>query len=93
MNAMTQQAASHPNGPGVVAIGGGHARRRASWHPPVRASRYGIVSVADDGGSSGRLRDAFAIPAPGDLRKCLAALLPGPTPLGESLEHRFNAGA
>ena len=60
----------NPDGPRVVAIGGGHGL--AATLAAVR--RYAsevtaIVSVADDGGSSGRLRHAFAIPAPGDLRR------------------------
>ena len=50
-----------------------------------------VVSVADDGGSSGRLRDALGIPAPGDLRRCLVAL--GDEPLWcRAFEHRFDAG-
>lgn len=93
MNAITQQAMNFANGPSVVAVGGGHGQAKSLMAIRQFArSVTAIVSVADDGGSSGRLRDAFAIPAPGDLRKCLAALLPGPTPLGESLEHRFKAG-
>jgi len=80
-------------GPRVVAIGGGHGLARSLG----AARRYAgeisaIVSVADDGGSSGRLREALGIPAPGDVRRCITALLPGPSPLGESLEHRFHGG-
>ena len=51
-----------------------------------------VVSVADDGGSSGRLRELLGIPAPGDLRRCLGALLPEASPLGDALEHRFESG-
>jgi len=50
-----------------------------------------VVSVADDGGSSGRLRRDLGILAPGDMRRCLMAL----TPAGrarEALEHRFETG-
>src|ERR1700733_7261232 len=80
-----------PSGPRVVAIGGGHGLAR-SLGAIRRYAREctAIVSVADDGGSSGRLRDALGIPAPGDLRVCLGALLPYPTPLGRALEHRFS---
>src|SRR5439155_27300374 len=59
----------------VVAVGGGHGLAAT-----LRAARRyatdltAIVAVADDGGSSGRLREAFDIPAPGDLRRCLVAL-------------------
>jgi len=54
----------------VVALGGGHGLAATL----SAARRYAgdlaaIVSVADDGGSSGRLRAAFGIPAPGDLRR------------------------
>ena len=81
------------SGPRVVALGGGHglaatlaaARRYAS---DVAA----IVSVADDGGSSGRLRAAFGIPAPGDLRRCLVALADPESPWTTAFEHRFDRG-
>ena len=80
--------------PRVVAIGGGHGL--AQTLKAVR--RYAgeltaVVSVADDGGSSGRLRELLGIPAPGDLRRCLSALLPEGSPLVEALEHRFGSGA
>jgi len=80
-------------GPRVVAVGGGHGLARS-----LGAARHyagalaGVVSVADDGGSSGRLREALDIPAPGDLRRCLGALLPPESPIGHALEHRFPAG-
>ncbi len=52
-----------------------------------------IVSVADDGGSSGRLRAELGIPAPGDLRRCLVALSDVDTsPLAAAFEHRFDDG-
>lgn len=59
----------------VVALGGGHglAATLASWRkitPMITA----IVTVADNGGSSGRLRAEFPILPPGDLRMALAAL-------------------
>lgn len=76
----------------VVALGGGHglavtlqaARRYAD---DITA----IVSVADDGGSSGRLRDALGIPAPGDIRRCLVALAASPM-WAAAFEHRFEGG-
>ena len=84
-----------PGGPAVVAIGGGHGLSQTLRAVRRYAGRItAIVSVADDGGSSGRLRADFGIPAPGDLRKCLGALLPEPaSPLAATLEHRFDAGA
>jgi uncharacterized cofD-like protein len=79
-------------GPRVVALGGGHGLAAT-----LRAARqYGadvtaIVSVADDGGSSGRLREIFGVPPPGDLRKCLVALS-SPSVWSTAFEHRFDAG-
>ena len=78
--------------PAVVALGGGHGL----WATLKAARRYAaditaIVSVADDGGSSGRLRSAFGIPAPGDLRRCLVALADDSLWTG-LFEHRFHAG-
>ena len=77
-------------GPAVVAIGGGHGLARSLGAARRYAGRLtGVASVADDGGSSGRLRQVLGIPAPGDLRRCLGALLPVDTPIGGALEHRF----
>ncbi|HWD23979.1 MAG TPA: uridine diphosphate-N-acetylglucosamine-binding protein YvcK [Acidimicrobiales bacterium] len=83
----------HPDGPSVVAIGGGHGLARTLG----AARRYAksitaVVSVADDGGSSGRLRRDLAIPAPGDIRRALLALLPSPSRLGDALGYRFDRG-
>jgi uncharacterized cofD-like protein len=80
--------------PRVVALGGGHglaaslaALRRVT--PDVTA----IVTVADDGGSSGRLRRDFGVLPPGDLRMALAALC-GDDSWGETwarvVQHRFG---
>jgi uncharacterized cofD-like protein len=53
----------------------------------------GVVSVADDGGSSGRIRRELGLPAPGDLRRCLSALASDDSLIARSLEHRFQAGS
>ena len=77
----------------VVAIGGGHglaATLRAATHYADDVTA--IVSVADDGGSSGRLRELLGIPPPGDIRKCLVALAPPANPLAQAYEHRFEDG-
>jgi uncharacterized cofD-like protein len=79
------------DGPRVAALGGGHgtavtlraARRYAS-------SVTAVVSVADDGGSSGRLRQQFDLVALGDMRKCLVALADGTSVLARAFEHRFG---
>ncbi|MGD0943464.1 MAG: gluconeogenesis factor YvcK family protein [Acidimicrobiales bacterium] len=79
--------------PKVVAIGGGHGLAQTLKAARQYASQLtAVVSVADDGGSSGRLRELLGIPAPGDLRRCIGALLPEPSPLAEALEYRFSRG-
>ncbi len=81
------------HGPKVVALGGGHGLAAS-----LRAVRryasdvVAIVSVADDGGSSGRLRAAFGIPPPGDLRRCLVALADEGSPWTAAFEYRFDGG-
>jgi uncharacterized cofD-like protein len=82
-----------PEGPRVVALGGGHGLAVA-----LRAARLyagditAIVSVADDGGSSGRLRRDLDVLAPGDMRKALAALADDRSSWPSVLEHRFASG-
>ena len=77
----------------VVAVGGGHGTAVS-----LRALRRlatdvtGVVSVADDGGSTGRLRAMLNVAAVGDLRKCLGALADPDNPLTQSFEHRFHVG-
>ncbi len=85
------------NSPQIVAIGGGHGLAMT-----LRAARRysdaitAIVSVADDGGSTGRLRRDLGVLGVGDLRKCLLALADGDdadAPIwAEAWEHRFAAG-
>ncbi len=83
-------------GPTVVALGGGHglaATLRATRR--YAADITAIVSVADDGGSTGRLRSAGERLAPGDLRKCLVALAGESADaaiLARAMEHRFDNG-
>lgn len=78
----------------MVAIGGGHGL--ASTLRAVRsyAGRVtAVVSVADDGGSSGRLREIAGIPAPGDLRRCMVAMAADGSPWAPAFEYRFPAGS
>ncbi len=78
-------------GPRVVAIGGGTGLART-----LRAIRGyagsidAIVTVADDGGSSGRLAQELDIPPPGDIRKCLIALTPEESVWRRLFEYRFT---
>jgi uncharacterized cofD-like protein len=79
--------------PSVVAIGGGHGTAVT-----LRAARRyagtltGIVSVADDGGSSGRLRELLNVVALGDIRKCLVALADEDSALAAAFERRYDEG-
>jgi len=80
------------SGPSVVAIGGGHGLAVVLEAMVDRSSSLtAVVSVADDGGSSGRLRRDLGIVAPGDMRRCLAALTPNGL-IRKALEHRFDHG-
>ena len=82
-----------PDGPSVVAIGGGHGLSAALEAVQLYAGKVtAVVSVADDGGSSGRLIQGMRIPAPGDIRRCLLALTPEPTLISELFAHRFSSG-
>jgi len=81
--------------PHVVAVGGGHglaATIRAARRYAGRTTA--VVATADDGGSTGRLREAMALPAPGDVRHCLVAMAGddsgAATPLVDALEFRFD---
>lgn len=81
-----------PTGPHVVAIGGGHGLAQALVGIQSYASRIdAVVTVADDGGSSGRLTSALDILPPGDLRRCLLALSPEPSLWSEMFEFRFES--
>jgi uncharacterized cofD-like protein len=51
-----------------------------------------IVTMTDDGGSSGRLRRDLGILPPGDVRNCLAALAEAPAPLPDLVQHRIEGG-
>lgn len=78
-------------GPHIVAIGGGTGlstllRGLKEYSDNITA----IVSVADDGGSSGKLREATGIPAPGDLRQCIAALSEAEALTNRLFQYRFS---
>lgn len=78
-------------GPRIVAIGGGHGlstllRGLKAYTRNLTA----IVTVADDGGSSGRLRETYGILPPGDIRNCLAALSNDEQMLTQLFKYRFS---
>ncbi len=81
--------------PGVVALGGGHGLAASlSALRRVTSDLTAVVTVADNGGSSGRLREEFGVLPPGDLRMALAALC-GDDRWGQTwarvLQHRFES--
>ena len=76
----------------VTGIGGGHglaATLRSARH--IAEEVQAVVTVADDGGSSGRLTRTLGIPPPGDIRNCLVALSED-SDLADVYQHRFSAG-
>jgi uncharacterized cofD-like protein len=81
--------------PSVVALGGGHGLAASlTALRSVTTDLTAVVTVADNGGSSGRLRDEFGVLPPGDLRMALAALC-GDDRWGQTwarvLQHRFES--
>lgn len=77
----------------VVGLGGGHGLARTLQAARLYADEVeAVVTVADDGGSSGRLVRELGIPAPGDIRNCLVALSDDPE-LCDLFQHRFGQGA
>lgn len=91
----------------VVAIGGGtglstllKGLKRHALTPALAASGQtsirelcGVVTVSDDGGSSGRLRKEFNMPPPGDVRNCIVALSEDEALLSKLFQHRFQKGS
>jgi uncharacterized cofD-like protein len=91
----------------IVALGGGtglstllrglkeHVFRRTDEHASAErpiADLAAIVTVTDDGGSSGRLRRENRILPPGDIRNCMVALSKDEALLGRLFQYRFHAG-
>ncbi len=77
-------------GPKIVAIGGGTGQAtllRGLKH--YTSNLFAIVTVADDGGSSGRLRRSLGILPPGDIRNCLAALSNNEDLISQLFQYRF----
>jgi len=87
----------------VVAIGGGtglstllKGLKRYVMAPagqPVIGELSGVVTVSDDGGSSGRLRKEFNMLPPGDVRNCIVALSEDEALLARLFQHRFAKGS
>jgi uncharacterized cofD-like protein len=78
-------------GPRIVGIGGGHGLATLLRGLRVHTGNLtAVVTVADDGGSSGRLRERFGILPPGDIRNCLAALSNDEALLTQLFQYRFS---
>ncbi len=81
-------------GPRIVAIGGGTGLSSLLRGLKTYTSNLSvIVTVADDGGSSGRLRDEYRILPPGDFRQCLVALADAEPLMKQLFDHRFKEGS
>ncbi|MEA3489796.1 MAG: gluconeogenesis factor YvcK family protein [Candidatus Omnitrophota bacterium] len=80
-------------GPKIVVVGGGTGLSTLLTGLKQRTSNItAIVTVADDGGSSGRLREEFGVLPPGDIRNCLVALADSEDLLGALFQFRFKEG-
>ena len=82
----------------IVAIGGGtglstllHGLKRYA-KDPQEAEITAVVTVSDDGGSSGRLRREFEVLPPGDIRNCMVALSEDEGLLSKLFQYRFSSG-
>ncbi len=81
-------------GPRIVTIGGGHGLSTLLRGLKIYTRNLtAIVTVADDGGSSGRLRESFGILPPGDIRNCLAALSNDEQMLTQLFRYRFSGAS
>jgi uncharacterized cofD-like protein len=81
-------------GPRIVTIGGGTGLSSLLRGLKTYTSNLSaIVTVADDGGSSGRLRDEYRILPPGDFRQCLIALADAEPLMKQLFDHRFKEGS
>jgi uncharacterized cofD-like protein len=79
--------------PAVVALGGGTGLAMLLRGLKKHISNLtAVVTVADDGGSSGRLRREMGILPPGDIRNCLVALAEDESLMGELFQYRFEEG-
>lgn len=79
--------------PIVVAIGGGTGLSSLLRGLKSRAQVTGIVTVADDGGSSGRLRQELGVLPPGDIRNCIVALADAEPLMKDLFQYRFGPGS
>ena len=80
-------------GPKIVAIGGGTGLSTLlRGLKDYTSNLTAIVTVADDGGRTGRLRQEFGVVAPGDIRQCIAALAEAEPLMSRLFQYRFTEG-
>ena len=91
---LTSYRVPKEQGPRIAVIGGGHGlsnmlRGLKQYSENISA----IVTVADDGGGSGMLRQDLGMPPPGDIRNCLEALANTEPLMRELMQYRFRDGS
>ena len=81
-------------GPRIVAIGGGTGlATMLRGVKELTSNITGIVTVTDDGGSSGKLREEMGVLPPGDIRNCIVALAEAEPTMKELFQYRFKEGS
>jgi uncharacterized cofD-like protein len=98
---LTRVERTHSRPPRIVAIGGGTGLPAVLEGLCEQAGDAGttadtitaVVTVTDDGGSSGRLRREFGVLPPGDVRNCIAAFVEAGSPFKQLLQHRMGDAA
>ena len=91
---MIYQSRTQNRGPRIVAIGGGTGMSNLLRGLKQYTSNLtAIVTVADDGGSSGTLRRDFGVIPPGDIRNCIAALADAEPLVTSLFQYRFDQNA
>jgi uncharacterized cofD-like protein len=89
-----KQKNSRSRGPKIVVVGGGTGLGTIlRGLKEITSNITAIVTVADDGGSSGRLRKEFGILPPGDIRNCLVALADLEPLMERLMQYRFKSGS
>ena len=89
---LVYQKRSLARGPHIVAIGGGTGQSTLlRGLKEVSSNITAVVTVADDGGSSGKLREELGVPAVGDIRNCIAALADAEPAMASLMQYRFPA--
>ena len=94
INNLFTEKRQQTKGPRIVVIGGGTGLSTMLRGLKFYSSNLtAVVTVGDDGGSSGTLRDEIGMLPPGDIRRCLVALANTGSTMEELLEYRFKEGS